>query len=308
MTSTLVPGVGPDTSTAGAAAPVDYEARNNALFERRAELVALLESAPEGARGRVARRRAQRELADVDSKLVELNAPLVYTYVNRFRSHNSAELTAEYEAAGMVGLFAAIKTFELGKGRFSSWAHLRIKREVTRAVRACEFSNMNYGDFEARPRILAELEAAGGAGVADLDEVAASARVTRASVDAVVSAPRVSSMDATSFARGDDDGDQTLAEVVSVDDVDVASSVTTDASVAALEKLVLPLLSAREMLVLVRRYGLDGEDPASSAEVGRLLGVSREAARQLESRVMAKLLHPITLRLLLRQTTLQQQH
>ena len=302
MTSTMVPGAGPDTARKAESSGLDYEQLNNDLFARRAELVEQLESSGDGARARVARRRAQRELSDVDSKLVKLNAPLVYKYVNLFRSHNSAELTAEYEAAGMVGLYSAIKTFRLGEGRFSSWAHLRIKREVTRAVRACEFSNMNYGDFEARPRILAELEAAGGLELADLDDVAEAAGVTRASVDAVVAAPRLSSLDATACS-GDGsgaDGDQTLADVVSGDDVDVAAQMTLASSVSSLERLVLPLLTAREMLVLVRRFGLDGSDPVSSAEVGRVLGVSREAARQLEGRTMAKLQHPLVLRRLLR--------
>jgi RNA polymerase sigma factor (sigma-70 family) len=219
--------------------------------------------------------------------------------VNRFRSKSSAELTAEYEAAGMLGLYSAIATFVPGKGRFSSWAHLRIKREVTRAVHSNEFTNMNYGDFEARPKILEALEGRGGAAVADLDAVAADVGVTRASVDAVVAAPRLSSMDAV--ARGEDaDGESTLAASTPAPEADQADEMFVASSVSALEKLVLPLLTARELLVLVRRFGLDGEDPASSAEVGRLLGVSREAARQLESRTMAKLNHPIVLRKLRR--------
>ena len=53
---------------------------------------------------------------------------------------------------------------------------------------------------------------------------------------------------------------------------------------AALERL-----DERERRVLELRYGLGGEHQHVLADVGRVLGVSRERARQLESRALAKL-------------------
>ena len=41
-------------------------------------------------------------------------------------------------------------------------------------------------------------------------------------------------------------------------------------------------ISARERLVLVRRYGLDERAPATLAEIGNELGVNRERVRQLQ--------------------------
>ena len=48
-------------------------------------------------------------------------------------------------------------------------------------------------------------------------------------------------------------------------------------------------LDERERRVLELRYGLGGEQQHVLADVGRALGVSRERARQLESRALAKL-------------------
>jgi RNA polymerase primary sigma factor len=41
-------------------------------------------------------------------------------------------------------------------------------------------------------------------------------------------------------------------------------------------------MSARERHVLVRRYGLDEKEPATLAELGAELGVTRERVRQLQ--------------------------
>ncbi len=51
----------------------------------------------------------------------------------------------------------------------------------------------------------------------------------------------------------------------------------------------LNLLDERERRVLELRYGLGGEHQHVLAEVGRVLDVSRERARQLETRALAKL-------------------
>ncbi len=52
---------------------------------------------------------------------------------------------------------------------------------------------------------------------------------------------------------------------------------------------VLERLDERERRVLELRYGLEGEHQHGLAEVGRVLGVSRERVRQLETRALAKL-------------------
>ncbi len=55
-------------------------------------------------------------------------------------------------------------------------------------------------------------------------------------------------------------------------------------------------LDERERRVLELRYGLRGEHQHVLADVGRVLGVSRERARQLETRALAKLGAPPTRR------------
>jgi len=54
----------------------------------------------------------------------------------------------------------------------------------------------------------------------------------------------------------------------------------------------LEKMSARERHVLVRRYGLDGREPATLAELGAELDISRERVRQLQRKAERGLPQP----------------
>jgi RNA polymerase primary sigma factor len=52
---------------------------------------------------------------------------------------------------------------------------------------------------------------------------------------------------------------------------------------------ILEMLTPRERLVLQLRYGLSDGEPRTLAEVGDLLGISRERVRQIENEALRKL-------------------
>ena len=54
----------------------------------------------------------------------------------------------------------------------------------------------------------------------------------------------------------------------------------------------LTTLNEREQSVLRLRYGLDGDMPYTLEEIGKMMGVTRERARQIESRALHKLSSP----------------
>lgn len=280
----------------------NYNDENRRLFTRRVELAdeiaELSKRRSAAARRKVAA--STREMEDVTAEIVTLNFGLVRSYVSRFTSHTSSDDSADFEAAGLVGLMRAIDNYDPGLGPFAQWAYRPIKREVLRAVRDADHPNMNPGDFEKRPDILraaAKLLKETGV-VATNDEVAALVGCSPDQVARVLQAPHLGSLSAP---VGSEEGESSVGDMLPDAAPEPADAVLSAMSVSALEAHGLTALDPRELFVIVRRYGLDGEPPQRLSSIGTQLKLSREAARQIEAKAISKLAHPNTLRRLVRQ-------
>lgn len=279
----------------------DWADRNRALFVERIAItdeIAELETKRRPDAARLSKLRG--DLERVTAEIVSMNYGLVRSYVAKFTSHTSAEDSADFEAAGVLGLMIAIERYRPEKGSFAPWAYRPIKRQVLRAVRDADHPNLNQGDFDRRPEVLraqARLTVEDGPTPTEA-EIAAEAGVTVEVVRRVIAAPTLQSL-STPVGDSDGGGESSLADVV-CDDEDHTEDVLAKMSISALEASGLTALDARELFVIVRRFGLDDEPPCHLSTIGKQLGLSREAARQIESKALAKLMHPITLRRLIR--------
>lgn len=277
----------------------DYRDANSALFQRRRtiqqELDDLRAADPECASTRRRVRMLRRQLDEVTSQIVTLNLGLVRSYTRRFGGAASAEQRAEFEAAGMLGLMRAINSFDPESGAFGQWAFKPIQREVLKSVRDSDHPNLNIGDFEKRPAILKayrQLQGIDAAYRPSDAEVAAAAGVTVGQVRRVLAPPRLESIDQPSH----DDAEAPVAETIASTDPSAEDHLLSKLTLQALERFGLKALNARELYVIVRRFGLDGEPADRLADIGDTLALSREAVRQIEAKALAKLQHPIVLR------------
>jgi RNA polymerase sigma factor (sigma-70 family) len=274
-----------------------YRDGNEALFRCRNEIKAELinleregDAVMSSRRSRVLRRR----LDDVTSQIVSYNLGLVRSYTRRFKGMANAADREEFEAAGMLGLMRAVDTYNPDCGTFGQWAFKPIQREVLRAVRDVDHANLNHSDFEKRPAILRafrELQGIDESYTPSDEEVAAAACVTVAQVRRVLAPPHLESMHQT---VGDDDTE--LADAIPSTDPGIDAQVLSRLTLGALETVGLRALDARELYVIARRFGLDGEPIEKLADIGETLALSREAVRQIESKALAKLQHPLVLR------------
>lgn len=100
--------------------------------------------------------------------------------------------------------------------------------------------------------------------------------------------PSVVSMDSTIV---DSDNDLCLRDVIADLDSDPLLEAEKKALKAELEQ-IMSSLDKRENIVLTRRFGLDGEETRTLEEIGKLLCVTRERVRQIESQALSKLRNP----------------
>ena len=282
-----------------------YNAANPPLFTRRIELRSIinaLETLEELSVGdEIDLSRAKGEMEALTTLIVRLNYGMTRNYVKQFTSNTSLEDSADFQSAANLGLMVAIDSFDPSRGKFGSWAYKPIQRAVLKAVREADFKNLNEGDFEKRPKVLKAFrelieERGEDAPTPTYDEVAERAGVHHALAKRVLAAPHLDSI----HARVGDEGSSELGDLIPDTAAAFEESVISQIGIAALMEHGMTNLSPREHYVLVRVTGLDGEEPDALSDIGAQLGLSREAARQIRGKAFAKLLHPITLRKLVR--------
>ena len=270
---------------------------NTALFRERTELkdeLDRLEASDVDASARRRIRMLRRRIDEVTSQIVSYNMGLVRSYTRRFGGTASAEDRADFESAGLLGLMRAVDSYDPDCGTFGQWAFKPIQREVLRAVRDTDHPNLNLGDFEKRPAVLRAqrmLQSIDDRYQPSDEEIAAAAGVTVAQVRRVLAPPRLTSMN----QNVGDDGDVELSDTIESGDPLPESTVISKLTLTALGSYGLTALDARELYVIVRRFGLDGEPLEKLTEIGETLALSREAVRQIEAKALAKLQHPLGL-------------
>ncbi|WP_433190998.1 sigma-70 family RNA polymerase sigma factor [Actinoallomurus sp. CA-150999] len=279
----------------------DFRSRNDELFARRIRLQELLadlrakaDAGEIDSLSEAALRRAEYELEEVTFEIMTANYGLVRRYVAMFTSKRN-ENSEDFESAGKVGLLWAISSYDPSRGPFSSWAFKPIQREVLRAVRDADHPNLNPGDFEKRPVILAATQAFsadfGLDAPYDYADIARRAGTTEAQVRRVLDAPRLDSLHAPSGGSGDEE--MPLEDRLADPSPGVEEEVLLQLDLRAVSHHGLPGLDARERYVLTRRFGLDGEPEEPLHLIGDRLGLSREGVRQIQQKALAKLRGPI---------------
>jgi RNA polymerase primary sigma factor/RNA polymerase nonessential primary-like sigma factor len=279
-----------------------FHDHNIELFEQRSQIQSELssldadadDSVRPNAGDRRRRRMLCRRLDDVTAEIISYNMGLVRSYTRRFSSTASVTDRQEFESAGTLGLMRAVDSYDPECGSFGQWAFKPIQREVLRSVRDVDHSNLSLGDFEKRPAILRayrQLKSLDESYEPTAEEVATLVGVPVAQARRVMNPPKVESM----HQRIGHEDDAELGDTIESDAPGAEAQILSKITLAALETFGLPAMDARELYVIVRRFGLDGDPIEKLADIGTTLGLSREAIRQIESKALAKLQHPLIL-------------
>lgn len=226
---------------------------------------------------------AVRHADEAREELALLNLRLVFSIARRFRlaldrTSLGLEDLIQY---GYLGLLRAVEKYDPDRGAFSTYATWWIRQSIQRGLadhgRTVRIPLHLHDQLAAYRRTKRDHE--GDEQVSE--KIAVAAGVTSA---AVAAALRVDTLDPLHLID---------EEIDMAAQIQRAEPYTLDIEAEEVRRgvlLALSKLDAREREIMELRYGLDGLGPRTLDEIGIHLGLTRERIRQLEKKVLARLL------------------
>jgi RNA polymerase primary sigma factor len=235
--------------------------------------------------------RAYAAMMERKNRFVWHNLKLVVSVAKDFRG--SGMPFSDLIQEGNAGLIRAVEKFDWRRGhKFSTYAVWWIRQALIRAIqnhsRTIRLPSHQHDALraysQARGRL--RLEHEGEPTPAEIAEVMG---ISTAEVEELAAlAPEMLSLDAEMAGR-DSLRPRRLEELISDPEARSALDEIERARLAEQARHGLSRLDDRERSILTWRFGLDGGEEHTLQEIGERLGLSRERARQLESRALAKL-------------------
>lgn len=222
--------------------------------------------------------------------LVETNQRMVISIATKYPQ--SGVSTEDLVQQGSIGLMVAVEKFNPARGtKFTTYAHNWVCQQILEYI-ATQSRTINpsrdafWLSFKIAPAQDYLRETLGRD--PNINELAAHLNTTVSKIQNALAAPKPPISLEDPIKKNGSEGDSLIADFIE-DPTENTSDTTVEKVMQADVITLLRTLKRRDRLIIQYKFGMGDVKPLTFAEIGELLGVSRQAIEQRYNRVMTKL-------------------